>query len=965
MVGKHVAGKHGVRTHVVGRHSSVGSRVGNGARLLVALLTMAASLALVPGTAVAQTPTISNVTFTPVAPGAADDVVVVATVVNPTAPILTYKVAFGAEVGVPMADDGLLADVTAADGMYTASIPAQAAGELVRYKVADGGVSVPAAADSFNYLGYVVADPTVSTTLADFRWFIDPVDFDAMYATRLQEDPEDKFPAVLAYDGEVYDNVMVGIGGNNFAQANYPKQSFDFTMPAGHLFTAPDLPYAVDEFELKGSWVDFVHGRNQSSLDVFEQAGFPTVNTFPVHLERNGAYYGMFVFSEKLDETWLDASGLTGGEFYESSFGGFLYNGTWDVERPAAGSTATIDALSSAVRSPAGNTKTQFLYDTFDIPQVINYMAISALIGHNDQQTDNYFMYNDSDRTGRWQMYSWDLEVSFGVDLGGCDEQDIPDLRCVGNPLFDSIYEVAELEEMYWRRVRSLLDGPFAGTALEDAHAARIAALGSEPTADEALWDRFDASLFVGVFQQQIADRRSVFTSEARVPTAHAANSTVVITEILARATALQAEFIELYNPNGYAVDVSGWTIDGIGSTLPQGAVIPAGGYLIGTSDISSFDGFASPYKTTVFEFPGDLANGGEALVLKNASGTVIDQVTYDNVAPWPAPAGGFSYELNNPILNNNNGANWSSSAAAGGTPGPARNVPDAPSNVMAVALDSNQSTVSWTSPDDGGSDVTSTTVTATPGGNSCTAPGTDTSCVVTGLAGGTRHTFTVVATNAVGAGPASDGVTVLVGPLPVTLDASHPCFGLIPTHVGTNLDDSIYATQDDDIILTYGGNDTVWGRDGSDIICVGSGNDRVFAGSGDNLVYGGAGIDKMRAGVGNDTIYGGDDRDFLKGGHGDDKVYGEGGTDRIRGSVGDDVIRGGDDNDVLWGGPGNDTMFGEGGNDILKGSAGDDTLRGNDGNDTLKGSDGNDTCNGGPGTDTADASCEGKSFIP
>ena len=99
--------------------------------------------------------------------------------------------------------------------------------------------------------------------------------------------------------------------------------------------------------------------------------------------------------------------------------------------------------------------------------------------------------------------------------------------------------------------------------------------------------------------------------------------------------------------------------------------------------------------------------------------------------------------------------------------------VPDKPAAPTAVRGD-NQATVSWAATSGNGSPVTGYTVTATPGGKTCTT--TDAlSCTITGLTNGTAYTFTVVASNAVGDSPASEpssAVTPLapvVTPPPVT----------------------------------------------------------------------------------------------------------------------------------------------------------------------------------------------------
>lgn len=85
----------------------------------------------------------------------------------------------------------------------------------------------------------------------------------------------------------------------------------------------------------------------------------------------------------------------------------------------------------------------------------------------------------------------------------------------------------------------------------------------------------------------------------------------------------------------------------------------------------------------------------------------------------------------------------------------PDLNTPSPPSEVTAVA-GNGSATVSWSTPaSNGGSPVTGYTVTASPGGASCSTAGVRT-CVVTGLTDGQAYTFTVAASNAVGAGEAS-----------------------------------------------------------------------------------------------------------------------------------------------------------------------------------------------------------------
>jgi hypothetical protein len=104
----------------------------------------------------------------------------------------------------------------------------------------------------------------------------------------------------------------------------------------------------------------------------------------------------------------------------------------------------------------------------------------------------------------------------------------------------------------------------------------------------------------------------------------------------------------------------------------------------------------------------------------------------------------------------------------------PAATAPGAPTNVTATA-GNGSATVSWTAPSDGGSPITSYTVTpfvGTTAQTPTTVTGNPpaTSTAVSGLTNGTSYTFTVTATNAVGTGPASaasNAVTPTAPPAP------------------------------------------------------------------------------------------------------------------------------------------------------------------------------------------------------
>ena len=102
----------------------------------------------------------------------------------------------------------------------------------------------------------------------------------------------------------------------------------------------------------------------------------------------------------------------------------------------------------------------------------------------------------------------------------------------------------------------------------------------------------------------------------------------------------------------------------------------------------------------------------------------------------------------------NSVGTGPASGASNSVVPGVPATVPGAPTGVSAVAGNT-QATVSFSAPaSNGGSAITSYTVTSSPGGRTATGAGSP--LTVTGLTNGTSYTFTVMATNGVGTGPAS-----------------------------------------------------------------------------------------------------------------------------------------------------------------------------------------------------------------
>ena len=142
------------------------------------------------------------------------------------------------------------------------------------------------------------------------------------------------------------------------------------------------------------------------------------------------------------------------------------------------------------------------------------------------------------------------------------------------------------------------------------------------------------------------------YTLNATTPT-----SSVLMNEIYARGTVAEPDWVELYNSSTAAIDISGYKIydaGGYGATKPKklfpaGSIIAPSGFLVIVVDDTATSGFG-------------LSNSGEKVWLENASGIVIDTITYAAHTAVQSygriPNGGPTWQLLNTITKNASNTN-------------------------------------------------------------------------------------------------------------------------------------------------------------------------------------------------------------------------------------------------------------------------------------------------------------------
>lgn len=621
-------------------------------------------------------PVIADVSHRPQMVHVRDDVQITARISPTFAPIteagLAYRVMFDSATVIPLLDDGNSGDGAAGDGVYGARIPAGAfrAGQLVRWSItasdAGGRISrFPPFLDPQNspqYDGTVIADPTLKNPLPVLHWFIQN---DNAAAT------ETGTRCSIFYDGEFYDNVGISIHGQS--SRGFPKKSYDIDFHPGHNFKWAEGQPRADDINLLTTYPDKAQMRNVLAYETYRDADCAYHWVIPVRVQQNGAFWGTAHVVENGDKDWLVRMGINAeGALYK------MYNGFRSAGDTLGGAekktrknedNADLLALFNGVIL-SGEARRKYMYDNVDIPAVVNFLAARALTGDTDCCHKNYYFYRDTGQSDEWQMWPWDVDLSFGrrwiSSLTYWDQHLIantPLFIGAGNRVPDAIFGTPEMRQMYLRRVRTLMDELLMppGTAEEHLHyEPRIDELAAQIAPDAALdnakWNSHawgngsTAPNYPQPFPDAVAELRNSYLPERRkqlfhrlasgadeIPAPQPPGTIILIRSADCNPASgnQDEEYVQLVNPNSFAVDISGWMLIATGTpeaplfVFRGGTVIPANGVLYAAADRPAFrarktspSGGQSLF--IVGDFAGRLSDRGDTLTLIDRQGVTV-----------------------------------------------------------------------------------------------------------------------------------------------------------------------------------------------------------------------------------------------------------------------------------------------------------------------------------------------------
>ena len=572
-------------------------------------------------------PLITSVAHVPAEPDEAENLVVSARITATRNPLnassvrLYYRVMYGAEVPLPMVDNGLDGDITAGDGIYTAIITntAYTSGQMIRYYFTSadtlGNLSrLPAMGDTNNssiYFGTVALDPTLVNPLPVLHWFVPPGMGTAM-------DSDTAFVrCALFWKGEFYDNVRFDRHGQS--STGFRKKSYNVDFNPDHHFRWKDGEERVDDINLLNTYPDKSHMRNMLSYGIHADAGprSPSHYVVPVRLQSNSVFYGTAHIVENGDDNYLERIGRDKN--------GPLYKMYTDPSDPNMAekktrrheSKADFIALVAGINSA---TNRNYIYDNVDVSEAINFFAAMIVTANIDCCHKNFYLYRDTDGDREWEILPWDVDLSFGRNWQSAetywDDRVYPNNGLfVGTtfPLGPFIFSSPTTRAMYLRRVRSLQEQLLQtnGTPANLLNFEKQIDAWSDLITPDALmdlekwgtWGGGAQNLFpsaptyaqyarnlpqeTDALRTNYLPRRRTFVFDQKMnlpnefPDAQPTNAVILVGALdYNPASGNQSEeYLQLINTNTFAVDLSGWSLTGaVRHVFQGGVVIPRAG---------------------------------------------------------------------------------------------------------------------------------------------------------------------------------------------------------------------------------------------------------------------------------------------------------------------------------------------------------------------------------------------------
>lgn len=155
------------------------------------------------------------------------------------------------------------------------------------------------------------------------------------------------------------------------------------------------------------------------AYDVYRKAGNAACRTDFVRMVIDGKPIGFQLLIEQPSKAFLRHNGVrTDGNLYKCQWFGRGLVGQHEKKTHVQEGHDDLVKLVTELNRTTGDEQWNVIRENFDVEQVINYFAVNTVLSHWDGFFNNYFTYHDVGGSGKWTMYPWDQDKTWGFHDG-------------------------------------------------------------------------------------------------------------------------------------------------------------------------------------------------------------------------------------------------------------------------------------------------------------------------------------------------------------------------------------------------------------------------------------------------------------------------------------------------------------------------------------------------------------------
>jgi len=161
------------------------------------------------------------------------------------------------------------------------------------------------------------------------------------------------------------------------------------------------------------------------AYELYRLADVPAELTEHIRVWVDGRLLGYHLLVEQPNKSFLRRHGRddTGNLYKLLWYGGDLVGKHEKKTNPTTGHDDLV-ALVRGLEEKNGAAQWNFIERHFNVTNFINYFAVNMCIQNWDGFFNNYFTYHDSGGTGKWEIYPWDEDKTWGDYDGASSRYD-------------------------------------------------------------------------------------------------------------------------------------------------------------------------------------------------------------------------------------------------------------------------------------------------------------------------------------------------------------------------------------------------------------------------------------------------------------------------------------------------------------------------------------------------------------